>query len=186
MRKMFENFSGAIGFSGKDVEQMTSKICHCDVHLFFENYIRGDKTIDFDKYLISFGLKMNITKKLLLGDDKKPAADWSVYVWNDAAAHTIKLAITNPLGCWGKAGLHTGDVLLKMNDSTISNTNEFYSSLNKLKSGDTVNIEIKRKDKISSTKVYLGSLNVTLVNIESLPKPSGKQERLYSEWMMGK
>jgi predicted metalloprotease with PDZ domain len=165
---------------------MTSKICHCDVQLFFENYIRGDKMIDFDKYLMTFGLKMNITKKVLLGDDKKPVADGSVFAWNDEASPTIKLAITDPQGCWGKAGLHTGDVLLKMNDSAISSTNEFYSSLEKLKSGDTVYIEIKRKDKISRTKVYLGPLNVTLVSIESLPKPSGKQERLYSEWMKGK
>jgi len=186
MRKMFESFSGANGFDGKDVEQMTNEICHCDVHLFFENHIRGNKMIDFDKYLIALGLKMNITKKLLLGEDKKPAADGSVYAWNDAAAHAIKLGVTNPQGCWGKAGLHTGDVLLKMNDSTISSTNDFFSWVDKLKPGDTVNIEIKRKDKISSTKVYLTSVNVTLVSIENLPKPSGKQERLYSEWMMGK
>jgi predicted metalloprotease with PDZ domain len=186
MRKMFEGFSGANGFNGKDVEQMTSKICHCDVHLFFENYIRGNKMIDFDKYLIALGLKMNITKKVLSGDDKKPAADGSVYAWNDAAAHTTKLGVTNPQGCWGKAGLHTGDVLLKINDSAISSANDFFSWLDKLKPGDTVNMEIKRKDKISSAKIYLTSVNVTLVSIESLPKPSGKQQRLYSEWMMGK
>jgi predicted metalloprotease with PDZ domain len=183
MRKMFEVFSGTNGFNGTDVEQITSKVCHCDVHLFFENYIRGNRMIDFDKYLLALGLKMTITKKVLLGDDKKPAADLSAYAWNDAADHTIKLGITDPQGSWGKAGLHTGDVLLKMNDTAISSTNDFYSQLDKLKPGDTVNIEIKRKDKISIVKVHLTSVNITLVSIENLAKPSATQERLYSGWM---
>ena len=186
MRKMFEQFSGAKGFSGIDVEHAINQICNCDVHSFFENYIRGNKMIGFEKYLMAFGLKMNITKKALLGGDKKPVADGSIYAWNDAAAHSIKLGITNPQGCWAKAGLHTGDVLLKMNDSAVRSNNDFYSWLDKLKPGDTVNIEIKRKDKINSTKVYLTTQYVTLVNIESLPKPSGKQGKLYAEWMMGK
>jgi predicted metalloprotease with PDZ domain len=186
MRKMFEQFCGAKGFSGIDVEHAINQICNCDVHSFFENYIRGNKMIGFEKYLMAFGLKMNITKKALLGGDKKPVADGSIYAWNDAAAHSIKLGITNPQGCWAKAGLHTGDVLLKMNDSAVRSNNDFYSWLDKLKPGDTVNIEIKRKDKINSTKVYLTTQYVTLVNIESLPKPSGKQGKLYAEWMMGK
>jgi predicted metalloprotease with PDZ domain len=186
MRKMFERFSGANGFNGKDVEQMTNKVCHCDVHLFFENYIRGNKMIDFDKYLIAFGLKMKSTNKLLLGDDKKPEAEGGAYAWDDAADHTTKLGITNPKGCWGRAGLHTGDVLLKMGDSAIRSANDFFFWLEKLKPGDTVNVEIKRKDKISSAKIYPNSINVTRVSIESLPKPSGKQERLYSTWSMNK
>jgi PDZ domain-containing secreted protein len=123
---------------------------------------------------------------VLLGDDKKPAADASVFAWDDAATHTTKLGITNPQGCWGKAGLHTGDVLLRVNDSAVSSANDFFFRLDKFKPGDIVNMEIKRKDKISSVKIYLASVNVTLVSIESLSKPSGKQERLYSEWMIGK
>jgi predicted metalloprotease with PDZ domain len=186
MRKMFEGFGGANGFNGRDVERMTTKVCHCDAHLFFENYIRGNKMIDFDKYLNAFGLKMNITKKVLLGDDKKPEAEGGVFAWYDAATHATKLGITNPHSCWGKAGLHTGDVLLKVNDSVISSANDFFFWLDKFKPGDTVNIEIKRKDKISSTKIYIASQIVTLVSIERSPNPSGKQERLYSEWMTGK
>ncbi len=186
MRKMFEQFSGAKGFGSIDVEHAINKICNCDVHLFFENYIRGNKMIDFDKYLMAFGLKINITKKVLLGDDKKPVADGSMFGWNDAAAHSIKLGITDPQGCWAKAGLHTGDVLLKMNDSAVRSTTDLYSWLDKLKPGDTVNIEIKGKDKINRTKVYLTTQYVALVSIESLPKPSAKQDRLYSEWMMSK
>ncbi len=186
MRRMFERYSGAKGFNGIDVEHALNKICNCDVHLFFENYIRGNKMIDFDKYLMAFGLKMNITKKVLLGDDKKPVADGSIFVWNGATAHTIMLGITNPQGCWAKAGLHTGDVLLKMNDAEVKSDDDFYSFLENLKPGDTVNIEIKRKDKITRTRVYLNTQYVIRVSIESLPKPSDKQGRLYSEWMMSK
>lgn len=186
MRKMFEQFSGAKGFNGIDVEHALNKICNCDVHLFFENYIRGNKMIAFDKYLKVFGLKMNVTKKVLLGDDKKSVANGSIFAWNDDAAKSIKLGITDPQGCWAKAGLHTGDMLLKMNDSAVISTNDFYSWLDDLKPGDTVNIEIKRKDKINRTKVYLTSQYLAFVSIERLPKPSGKQDRLYAEWMIGK
>ncbi len=188
MRKMFEDFGGPKGFNGSDVEQATKKICQCEteVHSFFEDHIRGNKTIDFNKYLAQVGLRMNLTKKIFLGDDQKPAADGSIYAWNDAASHTTKLGIVNPNGCWGKAGLHTGDVLLKMNDSTVSNANDFFSWRDKLQVGDSVNMEIKRNDKTIRTEVHLTSQYLTLTNVERLPKRSAKEEKLYSQWIAGR
>ncbi|HVM90090.1 MAG TPA: PDZ domain-containing protein [Puia sp.] len=186
MRNMFEHFSSAKGFNGNDVEKMANNICHCDVHSFFEDHIRGNKMIDFNKYFLMLGLKMSNTKKLILDDDKKPAADKSVFVWNDAAMQTIKLWVTDPQSCWGKAGLHTGDVLLKINDAAVTGTSVFYSSLDKLKPGDTVIIEIKRNEKIIRAEVYLTSVYETWVSIERLPSLSAKQEKLYVEWINGK
>src|SRR5579871_268756 len=186
MRNMFESFGAAKGFKGNDIEQMANKICHCNVHLFFEDHIRGNKRIDFNKYLMLFGLKMDIRKTILREDDKKPAADMSIFAYNDPATGSVKLGITDPQGCWGKAGLHTGDVLLKMNDSAISNPDQFYSRLDELKPNDTVNMEIKRGDKKNKIKIYVTTHDLTLVSIESLPKPSAKAKRLYTEWIVGK
>jgi predicted metalloprotease with PDZ domain len=186
MRKMFEGFHGAKGFSGKDVEQMTNRMCQGDVHAFFENYIRGNKQIDFNKYLNLVGLQMKSTKSVLLGDDKKPAVDPSIFVWTDAGAPSIKLAITDPQGCWGKAGLHTGDVLLAMNDSAVSSVDQFYSRFDKLKVGDALTMEVKKRGKANKIVVQVTTHDVELVNIISLPKPSAKEERLYADWILGK
>jgi predicted metalloprotease with PDZ domain len=185
MRKMFEGFGGAKGFSGKDVEQMTNKVCNCDVHLFFENYIRGNKMIDFDKYFALLGLKMKITKTVLMGDDKKPAVDPTIYVWTDAGSSTLKLGITDPQGCWGKAGLHTGDVLLSIDDSAVSSAGEFFSRSDKWKPGDAVTIEIKKGDKANKIVVHTTTHDVTSVTIERAQKPLAKAERLYGEWIAG-
>ncbi|HLY71049.1 MAG TPA: hypothetical protein VKR53_15050 [Puia sp.] len=186
MRKIFEGFSGAKGFSGKDIEQMTNQICHCDIHPFFENYIRGNLMIDFNNFLFLVGLKMNVTKNVLLGDDKKPAVDPSIFAWSETATNSIKLGITDPQGCWGKAGLHTGDVLLRINDSAVSSADEFYSRFDNFKIGDTVIMEVKKRDKANKIVVLLKTHDVTLVSIKRLPKPSAKEERLYAEWILGK
>jgi predicted metalloprotease with PDZ domain len=186
MRSMFENFGGGKGFSGSDIEQMTNKECHCDVHLFFENYIRGSRMIDFDKYLMPLGLRIKATKTVFMGDDKKPAVDPTVFAWSDATTNAIKLAITDPQGCWGKAGLHTGDVLVKMDDSAVNSASEFYPWFDKLKVGETVTFEIKRGNKTDKIFVRTTTHELTRVNIESLPKQSAKAKKLYGEWMAGK
>jgi predicted metalloprotease with PDZ domain len=186
MRSMFENFGGEKGFTGKEVELLTDKICNCKVHSFFENYIRGNKVINFNEYLSLLGLKMSITKTVLLGDDKKPAPDESVFAWNDRAANTIKLGITDPQGCWGRAGLHTGDVIIKIGGAAVSSVNDFYSWLDKLKVGDTASIEVQRRITLIKTKVPVTDHQLTLIKIERMPGPSAKRERLYAEWIIGK
>lgn len=43
------------------------------------------------------------------------------------------------------AGLKNGDIIIKVNDLPILNTNHFFNTINNLKPGDEINVDIKRK-----------------------------------------
>src|SRR6184192_605572 len=61
MRAMLERFSGARGFTGRDVERTVADVCACNVHTFFEAHVRGAKPIDFYQYLRLIGMRTHVS-----------------------------------------------------------------------------------------------------------------------------
>jgi len=140
MREMFKQFSAEKGFTSKDIEQTITDVCGCSVHQFFQDYILGKKQIDFKKYLHLLGLEYTIEWKDAVSDDNKPVADLRIFSYTLPNENTIRIGITNPLGCWGKAGLHTGDILKAVNGKVIMSTADFRSLLRNAKPGDSFSI----------------------------------------------
>jgi predicted metalloprotease with PDZ domain len=185
MRKMFERFSGENGFTGKDVEVTVRDVCRCDVHSFFERYVRGKKQIDFNKYLQRIGLHMDLTWKQATDDSGKEAPDLRVYAWQTRKA-TMSLGIMDPLSCWGKALLHTNDQLMSMNGTLIKNISDFRTIVQKLKIGDTVQVEVKRSVILYKTAVVIGGYDVPVVNLSLSANASVLYRRLGEDWAKGK
>ena len=96
MRKMMERFSGKKGFTSKDIEQIISELCGRNLHPFFENYILGNKPVDFDKYLRLMGLQKKMEWNEVKGEDGKPSPDWRVYFWHKPNETEMRIGITNP------------------------------------------------------------------------------------------
>jgi predicted metalloprotease with PDZ domain len=186
MRKMFEGFSGEKAFTNGDIEQIVSQICGCDAQQFFNDYIKGNKLFDFNAYLQLIGLHATVSWKNAQQDDGKPAPDLRVYAFIPRNQADLQIGIIDPSNCWGKAGLHTGDRLLSINDSPMTSRNEFYSYLRRVRMGDTLYIAIQKPTEIWKTKIVITGYKQASVKIGETASASEKQKALRSSWMTGK
>src|SRR4051812_9520046 len=138
MRLMLERHSGARGFTGRDVERAVTDVCRCNVAPVFEAHVRGGRPIPFDDYLRHIGLRAEVARQPALGNDGRPAPDLRAYSYDAGDGAGPRLAISNPVSAWGRAGLHTGDRIFAMNGTATPSANVVMRALRGLKSGDTI------------------------------------------------
>lgn len=184
MRRMFENFSGKTGFTGKDIESVVHEVCKCDVHTYFEQYVRGKKQIDFNKYLQLIGVHMDLSWKQATDENGKQRPDLRIFARETSGA-SMSLGIMDPLGSWGKASLHTNDLLISMNGKLIKNYDDFHSVIQPLKIGDTVRVVVKRSSGIFQTDVFINGYKVPVVQLSRINSISGAQQKLWESWSRG-
>ena len=182
MRKMLANFRAEKGFTSKDVEETIHSICACDVRPFFTDHVFGNKQIDFNKYLKLAGLKMTVALKDVLSGDGKPSPDLRIYPWQKPNEDFIRIGITNPQSCWGKAGLHTGDIIKSLNGVPIRTRNDFRQAITRAKVGDFVTMEIQRSSGIVNINVVISGYQESEVHIQHLSNATQKQEKIFSQW----
>jgi predicted metalloprotease with PDZ domain len=142
MRAMFAQFSGERGFTTADVERLAGEVCDCNLTPFFDAYVRGAKEIDFKDYLQLAGLKMEVQwmkaarNGTLLPDRRfyfSSSEDSPVFVF------------FNPDNQWVRAGLRTGDRLVKFNGAPVATVADAYKLwYGPLKVGDRVTLEVMR------------------------------------------
>ncbi len=183
MRKMMERYSGAQGFTNRDIEKIVAATCGCNVHQFFQDYIYGNKPINFNKYLLLAGMRSDTTWTNASDSAGKPVADLRVYSYQSPGNIAVKLKIIDPLGCWGKSGLHTGDVILTVNKSSIKTVNDFRQIISKFQIGDIVIIEIQRPTGLLQMKVNVSGYRQPIVRIEKLNQTTERQRNLRRAWI---
>lgn len=185
MQKMMERFSGEEGFTGKDIEQAVKDVCGCDVHSFFENFIRGNKTFDLEKYFRLAGMEYTLSWKDALGPDKKLFADSRLYSYTVPGETNIRLWVTDPEGCWGKAGLHTGDIVIAVNGKPVESHRGVSQVIRSAKIGDTVTMEVQRPAGVYKTNVLVTGYKQPVVHVTELKSRTGKQIKIYRQWLSG-
>ena len=184
MRLMFERFSGQRGFTGLDIERAVADVCGSDVHSFFEEYVRGEKSIDFDRYLGLIGLRTRVSWSPSLNPDGRPAPDLRVYAWEQPGDTGPSLGISNPSSCWGNAGLHTGDRITAVNGNPVGAA-EFRALLGRLRIGDTLNVDVKRAGTARRASVIIAGYESPVVRIEDVPELTDRQRSLRARWAAG-
>jgi predicted metalloprotease with PDZ domain len=185
MRKMMEKFSGERGFDGKDIEVVLKEISGRDFHQFFEDHVRGNKLIDFNKYLALLGMKMNISLIDATNAEGNQIADLRVYVFQNDGEKSVRFATTDPQSVWAKAGLHTGYILKSVNDEPVKDDREFFGMIRGLKIGDTVVIEIEKPAGPQKIPVVITGYKRTMVVITEVPGASDRQKNLLRSWEGG-
>lgn len=185
IRKMMERFSGKKGFTSKNIEQVISEVCGCNLHQFFEDYIFGKRPIDFDKYLRLMGLQKTMEWKEVKGEDGKPSPDLRVYSWQKPNETEMRIGITDPFNCWGKAGLHTGDIIKSVNGTEIKNGDNFRQVIRRAKIDDIIIIEVKHPTGIRKTNVVLSGYRQPEVQITEMSGSTEKQKKLFTQWASG-
>jgi predicted metalloprotease with PDZ domain len=144
MRLMYRRFGGRSGFYARDVEQaVTDAGGGAAVRAFFDRYVYQGKPLDVDPYLRLLGLRLQLGWQPVVGDKGVPVADTRIYIWQPPGDSIFHLILTDPRSCWGRAGLHTGDAVVAVNDRVLSERASFYTAIRALKPGDTVTLSLR-------------------------------------------
>jgi len=186
MRVMMERFSGTKGFTSNDIEQAITDVGEYNVHQFFQDHIYGNKQIDFDKYLKLIGLEHQLEWKEVLSNDNKPVPDLRIFPYQLPGETRTRIGITNPLSCWGKAGLHTGDIIKSLNGTTILSPSDFRPLIRNAKPGDTISMEIERPAGVIKINIVVSGYQQAIAHLSQISAPTEKQKRLYEQWLFGK
>jgi predicted metalloprotease with PDZ domain len=182
MRKMAEQFSGEKGFVSTDVERTIAEVCHRNVHSFFERYIYKAALLPFNDYLRLIGLKAKLTWKKAVGDDNKALPDLEVYAWQKPSSPRVLLGLISPLGLWGRAGIHTGDEVLAVNEQPVKTPRDFYAQVRGKAIGDSLKLAIKQKEQKKIVLLVLSGYKQAVVTVTETTATE-KQKRLRNKWM---
>ena len=187
MKLMFKEFGNRKGFYATDIERATKNICLCNgkVDSFFKNYIYSGHPIEFNKYLELAGLQFHLTYAAAKNADGKLLPDFRVYTWQPIGDTLYHIGITNPLNCWTKSGIHTGDVVFSLNNHSIKTRQDFHNALNDLHVNDTLMVTTRRYDSKISIPVTITGYDKPVASITQIPNASSRQQKLLEQWEEG-
>lgn len=183
MRTLSDRFTPQRGITGRDIERAVQDVCGCDAHAFFEAYVRGARPLDFDHYLLTIGLRTQVSWLPAAGSDGKPEPDLRVSAFNVAEDSTLRLRITDPASAWGHAGLHTGDRLVSLDGSPVAASTDFRSWLGNLHIGDTARLGIVRNGAVSTVAVPVTGYDRPSVRLDEIADATSEQRRLRAQWL---
>ena len=184
MREMMKRFSGAKGFTSKDIEEIAGNISGTDLHPFFVDHVYGNKEIDLNKHLRLAGLTFELSWRDAIDRQGKPAADLRIYTLDTDDESIVRLAITDPDGIWARARVHTGDQLTSMNGVEIKTRDDFWRMIRKVQIGDTVELHLLKISKDVQRRVIVGTYKQPVVQWRP-EKTTERQDRMKRDWMEG-
>ncbi len=183
MRLMYRRFGGRAGFSAHDVEQAVQDAGGGDgVRAFFDAYVGQGKPLDFDAYLRLLGLQLRMEWQPAVDDKGIPVADTRIYVWQPPGDSLFHLILTTPQGCWGRAGLHTGDGVVAVNGQVLSDRASFYTMIRAAKVGDTIVFQLRNGVTVAVPVTGYVQVRATLSPIEGADAVTRTRFR---EWAAG-
>lgn len=183
MRLLFAR-AGGRGFEGRDIEQAVETVCACDVTPFFDAYVRGAGSLDFNRYLALIGLTARVGSAPAVWNGE-PERDLRIFAWEPPGEGGVRLIISNPASIWGRAGLHSGDRLTSVDGAAIASWPELRARLQRLRIGDTIQIEVRRPTGPFQARVTVSGFERPTVRVEPLPNATAAQRALGAQWLKG-
>ena len=126
---------------------------------------------------------MEYTWKEVLSEDGKPAPDLRVYAWQEKNENFIRLGITNPQSSWGKAGLHTKDIIRSINGTILKTQEDLRRLIRNAKVGDTVVMEIQRLSVKRKVNVLITGYQQAEVHVTQLNQQTERQKNIFTQWI---
>jgi predicted metalloprotease with PDZ domain len=145
MRALFAAAADGRGFSSRDLELAADSVCGCQLGGVFERQVRGASSIDVTPLLTRLGMRLVIDT--VAATDTMGAALPDLRVGIDGGggdAPGLTLAVTNPASIWARAGLRTGDQLVRFEQRDVPGAADFWPALRALRIGDSADVTVRR------------------------------------------
>jgi predicted metalloprotease with PDZ domain len=185
MLAMFNKFPRATGFTSLDLEQAAAEVCGCDLHHFFNDYIRGTRPLDIDSFLRNIGLHAVISRAPAVDSTGHVLPDLRVFGYVPEDDRHIRLVIFSTPNAWWLAGLRTGDDILAINGREIGSAGEFRDVLAQQTVGDTLVVDYLRAGQRGHARVPLTAYEKVRVELHQLPELTTRQHEMLLRWTAG-
>jgi predicted metalloprotease with PDZ domain len=177
MRTAYANFyKRGRGFTSEDFISVVSKLAGRDYRDFFRRYVTGTDAPPYDEIFGYAGYRLEkATRKLPSLGVNFNATDQGLVITNVA-----------PDGAAARAGLATGDVLLKIDDTSLRATpGGGISIANSLagKIDQTVKLAIKRGNEEKTLEARVGSRETSDYQLVEVVNPTPEQLKLREGWL---
>lgn len=173
------------GFTTGSVQRLVARTCGCDVRAFFDRYVRHAGVVDANRYLGLIGLHADTAWVPAVDDSGRATPDLRVWSYLPPGSSRPAILLGTPFGAWGRAGLHSGDLLESVGDSSVTSVAGFRAVLVRLRIGDTVPVVVRRGHQTLSVRVVISGFKHAVVRISRLGTISDGQRRLLAAWEAG-
>ncbi|HWZ27131.1 MAG TPA: hypothetical protein VNX15_01125 [Gemmatimonadales bacterium] len=173
------------GFTTRSVQDLVGRACRCDAGPFFDQYVRGARQVDVNRYLSLIGLRAQVDWVDAVNDRGRPIPDGRVWSYQPQGAARPLLLLNTPASQWGRAGLHSGDTLVSVSDSAMDGVQAFRRVLMRLRVGDTLRVVVRRAGGEFTARVPITGFRHPVVRLVPIAGASEQTGQLRSEWEMG-
>lgn len=143
MRLLFAQSAHSRGVDGAAIEAAVEAVCGCDVTPFFDAHVRGAQVVDVGRYLRLGGFAMRVDSGPAVRDGEAER-DLRIWGWEPPGEGGVRIVISTPASIWGRAGLHSGDRLARLDGAPVATWPELRARLQRLRVGDTIRVEVQR------------------------------------------
>ena len=186
MRLMMRRFSGDSGFTGRGVERVVAEVCGCSARSFFDRHVRGGNRVDDDRYLRAIGYRARLTRVPARNREGQLAPDMRIYSWQESPQGPLRLLLIDPGGIWVRAGLHTNDQILSVNDVDITSPRALRNAVAPLQIGDTARVTVMRGGRRIAAVVPIAGYTRVEAVLEDLPGITPAQRARRERWAAGR
>ena len=183
MRALYARYAMKRGFTTDDVERVASETCGCNLHRFFDDYVRNPHPLDFNRYLATIGLRVVIDTISAADSTGARLPDIRVWAYPPRKGGRMRVMIQDPSSVWAKAGLHTGDELVAFNGAPIDSFPDFRRPFRAVKLGDVVPVSITRGGTPSVVNVRVTGYDRPRVRIIEAPDATLAQRERRRSWL---
>lgn len=182
MRSLSTRFSPERGIRSADIERAVSDVCTCDIHPFFEGYVRDAGVIDYDRWLAVIGMRATVTWAPARTPEGNVLADSRVSGYLVPGESSPRLQIWFPATAWARAGLHTGDKLISWNGTAFTDAALLRGATSQLHVGDTVRVAVMRGTGPFEATVVVPGYDRPVVHIERRADATPAQVAQFERW----
>jgi predicted metalloprotease with PDZ domain len=169
MRLLFAQSAHSPGVDGAAIERAVESVCGCDITPFFDTHVRGGQLIDVARYLRLGGLAIRVDSGPAVWNGEAER-DLRIWGWEPPGEAGVRIVISTPASIWGRAGLHSGDRLARMDGTPVATWPELRARLQRLRLGDTVRVEVRRPSGPFEAQVVVTGFQRTTVRIAPLTR----------------
>ena len=113
----------------------------------------------------------------------EPVPDLRVYAQERDDDQRPRLLLSNPASIWGRAGLHTGDLIATFNGVPLRASADFRRLARALRIGDTARLELTRPDGPRTVTVVVTGFERPVVRVEAISAVTARQRLVREGWL---
>jgi predicted metalloprotease with PDZ domain len=186
MRALFAAAADGHGFAPRDLELSADSVCACRLDGVFVRQVRGSSPIDVTPLLNRLGMHLVIDTVAATDSTGSALPDLRVGIDGGGGdGPELTLVVTNPASLWARAGLRTGDKLVRFERRDAPGAADFWSALRALRVGDSADVTVLRDGERRTFRVAITGYRRPQARLVDAQTITGEQRARRERWLAG-